>query len=879
MEINNLQSTLKEHLECFLSGQHKKYPKQNLLKIDLHCHDYNSDVPDELIGRILNIPETWISSERLVKELKKNDCQAFTITNHNNARSCYEMQEKGVDLITAAEFSCWVPDFNIGIHVLTYGFTPEQEKRLNKFRCDIYAFQEYTYTHNIPTIWAHPLYHYATKEMPPMEFFDKMLLLFERFEMLNGQRDTWQNMLVKEWVESATPEKIDSYSQKFGIPLDKYCRNPYKKTVTGGSDSHMGIFSGLCGSYLYVPNLQQRLQTERVSELALEAIRNGDIVPYGSYHNSEKLTISFLHYVCQIAINYKDPGLIRLLLHNGNSSDKIISMVASNAFSEMQRHKVTMSFMELFHDCLLGKKPSLLKKITVPKFYKPVFDAAEEMAKVYREETGDLSERYYKLLLEINNHMNQLLFSRLKDKITKLAYNSPEDIDIEKVINKLELSTSLRSYTEQKKRSSKGSFDINKFLDGLSFPFLASSAILAAHFTSTKVLYNTRPFLKKFSTQLDKFKHPERVLWLTDTLEDKNGVSVVLKMMHQEIKKRNLPIDILVCSSTLQNDENLIVMKPACEIQTPLYPNQPIRIPNFLELHNLFHEKGYDRIVCSTEGMMGAMGLYLKHAYSVPAYFYIHTDWVMFSRKVLNFDKHNQNRMRRFLRMYYGAFDKVFVLNSDQKKWLTGHNMNFDKNKVCLTAHWADTIFKPQPKNKSELFGIDNHRPVLLYVGRVSKEKGVTELPAIYKAVKKNHPEVALVVVGQGPAYQELKAALPELICYDWVEREKLPEIYSTADMLVFPSKFDTFSCVVLESITCGLPVIAYSTKGPKDIIENGVCGYLVKTNEQLSDKINTYLQGDKKLHDSFRKAAIARSKNYDVNRIMQNFIADIDLQ
>ena len=878
MKTDNLQSALKEQLEYFLSEQHKKYSSHDILKIDLHCHDYNSDEPDELIGRILKVPETWISSERLIKELKKNNCQAFTITNHNNARSCYEMQEKGVDVLTAAEFSCWVPDFNIGIHVLAYGFIPEQEKHLRKLRRDIYTFQEYTYANNIPTVWAHPLYHYSTKKIPSMDFFDKMLLLFERFEMLNGQRDTWQNMLVKEWIESATPEKIDLYAKKYGISPDKYCRNPYKKTFTGGSDSHMGIFSGLSGSYLYVPDLQQRLQTERVSELALEAIRAGDIIPYGSYQNSEKLTISFLDYLCQIVINYKDPGLIRLLLHKGDTSDKIISMIASNAFSEIQRHKVTMSFMELFHNCLLGKTPSFLKKVTVPKSYKPVFEAAKEMAKVHKEGNGDLSEKYYKLLLDINNHMNQLLFTRLKDKVEIMDCNSSEDIDIEKVINNLELPSSLRSYIEHNK-TGKSSFDLNKFLDGLSFPFLASSAILAAHFTSTKVLFNTRPFLKKFSTQLGKYKHPERVLWLTDTFEDKNGVSVVLQMMHQEIKKRNLPIDILVCSSTLRNDDNLIVLKPACEIQTPLYPNQPLRIPNFLELHNLFHDKEYDRIVCSTEGIMGAMGLYLKHAYSVPAYFYIHTDWVMFSRKVLNFDKHNQSRIRRFLRTYYGAFDKVFVLNSDQKKWLTGHNMNFDKGKVCLTAHWADSIFKPQQKSKSEVFGIDNHRPVLLYAGRVSKEKGVLELPSIYNSVKKTHPDVVLVIVGQGPAYEELKTTLPEIICFDWVEREKLPEIYSTADILVFPSNFDTFSCVVLESLTCGLPVIAYNTKGPKDIIEDGVCGYLVKTKEQISDKINTYLKGDKKLHDSFRKAAIARSKYYDVNRIMQNFIADIDLK
>jgi len=84
------------------------------------------------------------------------------------------------------------------------------------------------------------------------------------------------------------------------------------------------------------------------------------------------------------------------------------------------------------------------------------------------------------------------------------------------------------------------------------------------------------------------------------------------------------------------------------------------------------------------------MGLYLKHAYSVPASFFIHTDWVMFSQTVLNFDIHNRNRVRRFLRMYYGAFDRVFVLNEDQRKWFTGYEMNFPESKVCLAEQWDE---------------------------------------------------------------------------------------------------------------------------------------------------------------------------------------------
>jgi glycosyltransferase involved in cell wall biosynthesis len=321
----------------------------------------------------------------------------------------------------------------------------------------------------------------------------------------------------------------------------------------------------------------------------------------------------------------------------------------------------------------------------------------------------------------------------------------------------------------------------------------------------------------------------------------------------------------------------LIVVKPVCEFTVPMYPDQPVRIPNFLEIHNLFHQNEYDRIICSTEGIMGLMSLYLKNAYTVPASFYIHTDWVMFSRKVLNFNKHNQNRIRRFLRTYYGAFDKIFVLNTDQQKWLTGLHMNFAKEKVCLTAHWADEIFKPVKVDKESVFGIANNQPVMMYVGRVSREKGVLELPEIYNAVKKVHPDINLVVVGQGPDYEKLQKQLPTGKYFNWVQHNKLPEMYSAADILVFPSKFDTFSCVVLESLSCGLPVVAYETKGPKDIIEDEKCGYLVKTEEKLITRLIEFFN-DEKLQKSFRKSAVERAKKYNIDDIMDRFINDIGL-
>jgi hypothetical protein len=186
-----------------------------------------------------------------------------------------------VDVLTGAEFSCVITDYKIGIHLSHYGFTPSQEKELDKLRKDLYKFQEFTKENDIPTIWAHPLYHYKRKGLPPMEFFEKMALMFERFEGINGQRDTWQNMLLKKWVETLTPQRLDELAEKHGIPVDMYCRNPYKKSLSGGSDSHMGIFAGLTGTRLYVPDLNEKLKIISRSKLALRRSRRETWPPSG----------------------------------------------------------------------------------------------------------------------------------------------------------------------------------------------------------------------------------------------------------------------------------------------------------------------------------------------------------------------------------------------------------------------------------------------------------------------------------------------------------------------------------------------------------------------------------------------------------------------
>ena len=880
----NFKNTFSEQivsmLNIFVNEQKKRFPDSEVLTIDLHCHDHNSNIPDEQLGRILGIPETWLPTEDLLQTLKNHGCNTFTITNHNNARSCWQLLDKGEDILVGAEFSCTVPDYKVGIHVLTYGFNPEQECKLNKYRNDIYKFIDYTREHDLPTIWAHPLYHYKSKGIPPMEFFDKMALLFERFEVINGQRDSWQNMLVKQWLESLTPDKLEELSHKFKIKPDRYCTSPYNKYMSGGSDSHMGIFTGLTGTYLHIPNLDERLQTQKRSALALEAIKNGAMAPFGTHNDSEKMAISFIDYFCQIGMNMKDPGLPHILLHKGDTQDKLAALAITNAFHELKRHKTTLNFLELFHKSLIGKTFSRTKRFYVSKDYKNVFDIAYTLSRYTKTRKKDDVVFYTESIYAIYKELLQLLMKRSDKHINELIKDDRfKSKEFESFFQKIEIPVHFRKYIEgNEKNNGNGSAKVNlpKLFDELSFPFLGSAVIAAAFFTSARVMYKARPLLYEFAKEHNTLKHPERTLWLTDTFTDSNGVAMVLQSMLKEIQKRDLPIDIITVSSTLQPQDHLIVIRPLKEFTLPFYEQQPLRIPDILEIHNIFKEGEYSKIIASTEGPMGLAALWLKYAYSVPAYFYVHTDWMMFAEQTLKLTDENLNNFRRLLRTFYKGFDGLFVLNNDHRKWLTGKDMGFNPSQVFLTAHWVEEIFKPYKTNKEQIFGVDEKTPIILFAGRLSEEKGVMDIPKVMNMVKQKHPNAKIAFAGIGPKEKELKQILPDAIFLGWVNHDDLPKVYSAADILVLPSRFDTFGCVVLEALSCGLPVIAYNTKGPKDIINNGLNGYLVKNDTEMAAKI-IELFNNPLLLNLFKNQSILRANEFSPDKIIKQFVNDIN--
>ena len=873
---------LRAEFDHFLSRQSQRFDSENCLQIDFHCHDHNSDVPDELWGRILRLPETWIKTKKLVEVLKHNGSSVVTVTNHNNARSCWALQDKGVDVLVGCEFTCFFPEYDLFIHVLTYGFTREQEVLLNQKRHNIYDFLRYAACYDIPVILPHPLYFYSRNERIDLCLFEKLAVMFWRFEVLNGQRDLWQSVLTLNWVQSLTPERLRAYARKHKLNPSEFGVDPDKpKVVTGGSDDHTGIFAGLCGSQLYVPDLQKRLKTQPASDLALEALRNGQVAPFGNVGENQKLNIALLDYFAQAATRLKDPGMLRILLHRGSTWDKMGCFMVANLFLEMQKHKKTTVFFALIHDALQGKKPKRFLKWQASKDYAFCITQLDKIADSKRNNPEAFVDTVNQIIGELFNHLNHLVAKRVRKALDKHQGASLKDFSTEELTRKLEIPSQLTALFlgDGKRQDNMSNINLSEILDSLSFPVLISTVLAGSTLASTRVLYQNRDLLNRFARQLGKNEHSRRALCLTDTLLDKNGVSTSLSGKLKEIKRTNLPLDFVICHADAVSEPHLNVVRPIASIDLHPFGDQTLRVPDVMEIARIFYEGGYDRIVCSTEGPMALVALFLQQMFNVPCYFFMHTDWIDFIAHTTDLNQHERDRIRRLMRALYNRFDGVFVLNREHRDWLTGHEMQLPEDRVFLTAHHtAPRDLRVQPARKSELIpGANDKTPVLFIACRLSREKGIFDLPEIVREARLSLPNLQIVVAGSGPASEDLQQAMPDAIFLGWQTRDQLASLYLGLDLFIFPSRFDTFGNVLLEALTHGMPAVAYNCKGPKDILEHGVSGYLTEDVNGMAKAVVDFFSGANErrvMEENARK----RAAQFQAEPIMRQFLTDLGL-
>ena len=164
----------------------------------------------------------------------------------------------------------------------------------------------------------------------------------------------------------------------------------------------------------------------------------------------------------------------------------------------------------------------------------------------------------------------------------------------------------------------------------------------------------------------------------------------------------------------------------------------------------------------------------------------------------------------RFTRWYFSWF------HSRSKHVMCSSISNAVENKNWNTVvldKGIDEVFLLKKKKYS------THK-ILLYVGRVSKEKNIEdfcELDILHSTK---------VVVGDGPYRETLQKKYNDVEFVGYKFGTELAEFYRNSDVLVFPSTVDTYGIVMLEAMACGTPCAGYNVTGPIDQIKNGINGY-----------------------------------------------------
>ncbi|KAI8059506.1 glycosyl transferase group 1 [Gongronella butleri] len=126
--------------------------------------------------------------------------------------------------------------------------------------------------------------------------------------------------------------------------------------------------------------------------------------------------------------------------------------------------------------------------------------------------------------------------------------------------------------------------------------------------------------------------------------------------------------------------------------------------------------------------------------------------------------------------------------------------------------------------------GKHKEKAVILYVGRVSHEKNLTLLLDTYRPL--DHTECHLVIVGDGPALDTLRAQASQrrlpVTFTGYLFGHELATAFASADIFAFPSTTETFGQVVLEAMASGLPVCGLQAEGVCDLVQHGTTGFLM---------------------------------------------------
>jgi len=190
------------------------------------------------------------------------------------------------------------------------------------------------------------------------------------------------------------------------------------------------------------------------------------------------------------------------------------------------------------------------------------------------------------------------------------------------------------------------------------------------------------------------------------------------------------------------------------------------------------------------------------------------------------------------------AADAVIAVSRGMREDILGCYPSLDPARIHVVHNGIDTeLYHPAPDNAAlARHGVDPDRPYVLFVGRITRQKGV---PHLLRAARRFDPSVQLVLCAGAPDTpaidQEFRTLVDELRrtrdAVVWIPemlpRPEVIELLSHAAVFACPSVYEPLGIVNLEAMACAAPVVASAVGGIPEVVEDGVTGVLVRYDEK----------------------------------------------
>ncbi len=215
----------------------------------------------------------------------------------------------------------------------------------------------------------------------------------------------------------------------------------------------------------------------------------------------------------------------------------------------------------------------------------------------------------------------------------------------------------------------------------------------------------------------------------------------------------------------------------------------------------------------------------------------------------------------------------IFVNSEDMylaiKRGMVGEKL------VKFLPNGVDTErFKPgeDPALKEE-WGIPPQAPVVGYVGEITREKNITALIQAFALLRRRHPQLWLVVVGDALKRPEEMTKCKNMLADLHLEkftvmagyRRDVERCYRVMNVYAHPSLREGFGVSVIEAMASGVPVVANRIRGPREIVKDGITGTLVKPGDyqEMAEAIAFYLEEPEAVERHTSQALEEVRKNY----------------